>query len=114
MNDLLPVQTQTNVYCRYHRAFRCRLVQEHATETRPGQGSLPLKGAVEMCLCDEPCLVIHDTTSKTGLHIGMFRVPIVTHSIFYCIFTNVKCVHICRQANMYVFLFATKCIILLR
>ena len=68
-----------------------------------------------MCLCDEPCIVKHDTTSKTGLHIGMFGVLIVTHSIFYCIVTNVvKCVHICRQANMYVFLFATKCIILLR
>ena len=77
MADLLTVITQTSVYCCYHSSFHCRLVQEHATETRPGEGSLPLKGAVEMCLCDEPCIVKHDMTSKTGLHIGMFRVLIV-------------------------------------
>ena len=104
MTDLLMMQTQTNVHCHYHCFFRCRLVQEHTTETRPGQGSLPLKGAVEMCLCDEPCIVKHDTTSKTGLHIGRFRVPIVTHSTFYCIFTNAKCVRMytCKCVCIYV------------
>ena len=60
------------VYRHYHCGFCCRLVQEHVKETRPGQGSLPLKRAVEMCICDEPCIVKHGTTSKTGLHIGMF------------------------------------------